>query len=152
MFRRSRIKIIVAIMAALLLFLLIMVGTIYGTSYRELTKENREMLEKYCDSFDLRQALIESDDRYGPPMVRSYEDSLGYGHLEDSDDDPEDEPDDDFDPDDLGPDDDFMEDMQPPEPKDDRGQHAFAISSFYYAALNKAGEPILTGCGNGSVY
>jgi hypothetical protein len=59
MFKRSRIKIIVAIMAALLLFLLIMTGMIYGSSYRELSKENRGMLERYSDDFRLEQAIME---------------------------------------------------------------------------------------------
>ena len=120
-----------AIMAALLLFLLVMVGTIYGTSYSELSKENRSMLEQYSESFDLTQALIEAGDGPGMPMVPAYPydanpDIPGGG------------------PGGGG--------MEPPEPKDDRGQHTFAVSSFYYTAFDSYGDPMVTGYGNGSVY
>ncbi len=198
MFKSSRIKIIAAIMAALLLFLLIMAGMIYGSSYRELSKENREMLEKYSSDFDLSQAYMEDSGSgfngqpempafpggpYGPgsrdngepgdtgesaePTEPGGFDEPGFSGgtgepaepgepggfdepaFPDGTGEPEwpEEPDPGVNP---GTDD----GLRPPSPlyKEDRGMHAFAVSSFYYTAFDHSGRPILTGYGNGSVY
>ena len=164
MFKRSRIKIIVAIMAALLLFLLIMTGMIYGSSYRELSKENRGMLERYSDDFRLEQAIMEKGGyggdygTYSQPQMPAFPggphgpsswDGSEFEESRNQDDDPEDDDaddNDDFDDNDPG------DDMLPPAIRDDRDLHAFAVSSFYYTAFDENGEPIITGCGNGEVY
>lgn len=165
MFKRSRIKIIVAIMAALLLFLLVMAGMIYGSSYRELSKENRAMLEQFCDGFDLNQAYMETHgarlyvESEVPPLPDVAHDpgtqgNDGYTDTEEPEE-PEypgdmDEPEDP----DPGVDPDNDDGLRPPSPiyKEDREMHAYAVSSFYYTAFDSTGRPLLTGYGNGSVY
>ncbi len=177
MFKSSRIKIIAAIMAALLLFLLIMAGMIYGSSYRELSRENRDMLEKYSADFDLNQAYMEASG-FGfngqsgmPPFPGGPHGpgTLGDGGAGEAEDPAEptdpgdmDEPEEPEDPGDMDepeePDQGDVPDtddgLRPPSPlyKEDRGMHAFAVSSFYYTAFDLSGRPLLTGYGNGSVY
>ena len=49
MFRKSRIKIVAAIMSVLVLLFVGTLAVIYGSSYSELSKTNREMLERYAE-------------------------------------------------------------------------------------------------------
>ncbi len=51
MFRKSRIRIVALLMAILLLTLLGTIAVIYGVSYREMSQENREMLELYAAEY-----------------------------------------------------------------------------------------------------
>jgi len=51
MFRKSRIKIVALLMAILLLTLLGTIAVIYGVSYREMSQENRSMLELYAREY-----------------------------------------------------------------------------------------------------
>ncbi len=53
MFRKSRHKIISAIMAALLLFLAITVTTVYVFGYVSMKNQNTEMLDKYVEAYSL---------------------------------------------------------------------------------------------------
>ena len=46
MFKRTRVRIIGAIMAALLMFLLIAIGVIYASSFHEIQTRNKELLEQ----------------------------------------------------------------------------------------------------------
>ena len=55
MFRRSRIKIVAAIMSVLVLLFLGTLAVIYGSSYSELSKTNREMLERYAELYSLEE-------------------------------------------------------------------------------------------------
>ncbi|MCD8395797.1 MAG: HAMP domain-containing histidine kinase [Lachnospiraceae bacterium] len=61
MFRRSRIKIVALLMAILLLTLLGTIAVIYGVSYREMSQENRSMLELYAREYLENGGLPDTD-------------------------------------------------------------------------------------------
>lgn len=54
MFRRSRIKIVAAIMSVLVLLFVGTLAVIYGSSYSELSQTNHGMLERYAELYSLR--------------------------------------------------------------------------------------------------
>lgn len=53
MFRKSRRKIVAAIMSVLILLFLGTLAVIYASSYHEVSKTNREMLERYVELYSL---------------------------------------------------------------------------------------------------
>ncbi len=53
MFKKSRIKIVVAIMSVLVILWVGTLGVIYGSSYFEVSKRNREMLKAHADMYTL---------------------------------------------------------------------------------------------------
>ncbi|MBQ6553894.1 MAG: HAMP domain-containing histidine kinase, partial [Firmicutes bacterium] len=53
MFKKSRKKIVAAVMLSLMLFLGAVLCTIYASSYYEIKKQNTEMLERYISSYTL---------------------------------------------------------------------------------------------------
>ncbi len=53
MFLRSRRRIVISVMVALVLLLTVTLGTIYGSSYLSLKKQNEEMLERYVGMYSL---------------------------------------------------------------------------------------------------
>ena len=53
MFRRSRKRIVVSVMASLVLFLMLTVSIIYASSYIKIKQQNIEMLERYAELFSL---------------------------------------------------------------------------------------------------
>lgn len=55
MFKRSRRKIVAAILSVLVLLLLGTFGIIYLASYAEMTSENRRLLEQYVESYALNE-------------------------------------------------------------------------------------------------
>ncbi|MCR5636106.1 MAG: HAMP domain-containing histidine kinase [Clostridiales bacterium] len=55
MFKKSRKKIVAAIMLSLVLFLGAVLCTIYASSYYEIKKQNTEMLERYASSYTLNE-------------------------------------------------------------------------------------------------
>ena len=55
MFRKSRWKIVAAILSVLVLLLFGTFGVIYLASYVEMTNENRHLLEKYVDNYSLQE-------------------------------------------------------------------------------------------------
>ena len=55
MFKRSRRKIVAAILSVLVLLLLGTFGIIYLASYAEMTRENRRLLEQYVESYTLNE-------------------------------------------------------------------------------------------------
>ena len=57
MFKKSRRKIVAAIMAILVLILLAALGVIYASSYFEMTQRNKAMLEQYADHYVLADHL-----------------------------------------------------------------------------------------------
>ena len=57
MFRKSRIKIVAAIMSVLVLLFVGTLAVIYGSSYSELSKTNREMLERYAELYSLDKPM-----------------------------------------------------------------------------------------------
>ncbi|MCC8104964.1 MAG: HAMP domain-containing histidine kinase [Clostridiales bacterium] len=61
MFRKSRIRIVALLMAILLLTLLGTIAVIYGVSYREMSQENREMLELYSSEYLENGGLPDGD-------------------------------------------------------------------------------------------
>ncbi|MCD7765289.1 MAG: hypothetical protein LUH53_02050 [Lachnospiraceae bacterium] len=61
MFRKSRIKIVALLMAILVLTLLGTIAVIYGVSYREMSQENREMLELYAAEYLENGGLPDGD-------------------------------------------------------------------------------------------
>ncbi len=67
MFSKSRKKIVATVMAALLLFLIVTLGVIYGSSYYELNKQNTEMLQRYADSYLPDQQAEERGEPAQPP-------------------------------------------------------------------------------------
>ena len=75
MFKRTRIRIISAIMAALLMFLLIAIGVIYASSFHEIQTRNKELLEQFSERFQLTDntAPPEGEMQHGVPFG-------GYGN------------------------------------------------------------------------
>lgn len=70
MFKTTRRKIIVLIMAVLILLFLGALGVIYGSSYYEVSARNREMLARYADLYSLEHQPgqeLPSDSGEGPP-------------------------------------------------------------------------------------
>ena len=67
MFKSSRIKIIVSIMGSLLVLFAITLGFILFASYREISKTNSEMLERYSVLF----YLDSQNGQTAPPEPRS---------------------------------------------------------------------------------
>lgn len=72
MFRKSRIKIVALLIAILLLTLLGTIAVIYGVSYREMSQENRGMLELYAREYLENDGLPDS----GPSEGESPEDDI----------------------------------------------------------------------------
>ena len=136
MFRRSRVKIIVAIMAALLLFLIVAIAVIYGTSYHQIQKDNMELLTQFSDRFSLSEGSGSSGDGMAPPQGNS---GPEYSHemvlL------PPDE-----DPSGNGP-----GNGGPGDRHNDRS-HFFEVSTFYYAAISGSGEVLSADSGNGDLF
>lgn len=68
MFRRSRRKIVAAILSVLVLILTGTFGIIYLASYVKMTNENRELLEAYVFSYNIQGAIeSESQEKREPP-------------------------------------------------------------------------------------
>ena len=61
MFKKSRRKIVVAIMSILVLLWVGTLGTIYASSYFEMEKQNREMLQEKAERYNLPQASEEME-------------------------------------------------------------------------------------------
>ncbi len=55
MFKKLRIKIIVAVMSALLILFSGTLGVIYGSSYYEILADNQKMLERYARDYSLTE-------------------------------------------------------------------------------------------------
>jgi len=81
MFRKSRIKIVALLMAILLLTLLGTIAVIYGVSYREVSRENRDMLELYVKEYLENGGLPDTGDEDGdsdaPPPSEEVRDGAG---------------------------------------------------------------------------
>lgn len=60
MFKKSRIKIVAAIMSVLVILWVGTLGVIYGSSYFEVSKRNREMLKAHADMYTL--SVSDGDD------------------------------------------------------------------------------------------
>ena len=63
MFRKSKIKIVAAIMTLLILVLGGTFATIYVASYVEVTNENWTILNQYVENYSLPSSLSQLDDR-----------------------------------------------------------------------------------------
>lgn len=61
MFRKSRMKIVALLMAILVLTLLGTIAVIYGVSYRQMNRENRDMLELYAEKYLENGGLPDED-------------------------------------------------------------------------------------------
>ena len=129
MFRKSRIKIIAAVMAALLLFLIIAVGLIYASSFHQIQQENKELLSQFSERFSIRDASVPPDSQGGP---MNFQESGKEGFIMP----PMDEPGGD------GPGADKRRDRS----------HAFEVSTFYYAAISSSGEVLASDPGNGDLF
>ena len=140
MFRRSRVKIIAAVMAALLLFLLVALAVIYGTSYHQIQQDNMELLTQFSQRFSLKdRSSGTSSDIQEPPEIPS-----GPGG-----------------PADGNPMEGFLEPRDNDMSGGDRGSggpgardrdHAFEISTFYYIALSDSGEVLASDFGSDDTY
>lgn len=69
MFKRSRRKIVAAIMAVLVILFLGTLGIIYGSSYFEVAERNREMLERYVELYSLEEQPGEDKIFNGKPRL-----------------------------------------------------------------------------------
>ena len=116
MFTRSRVKIIASIMAALLLFLIVTIAVIYGSSYHQIQSENRELLAEFSQRFSL------SDTGTGP--------AGGFGPGGPADNGREMV---------LLPPENGAEGEGPGGKMEDRNR-AFSLSTFYYVAFSESGE------------
>ena len=67
MFRKSRKRIVATVMAALIVFLIVTLGVIYGSSYYELKKQNAQMLQRYADAYFPEMPMEERDNPERPP-------------------------------------------------------------------------------------
>lgn len=139
MFKRSRIRIIAAIMAALLLFLLIAIGVIYASSFNEIQNQNRDLLEQFSERYDIRDHLAPPEgDQQGFPQ-----DNFIPGYTDD---------------DELYDDDEHVDnfDGREFEPggrgrNDGRFRNAFELSTFYAVAVSDSGEVLAVNSGNEDV-
>ena len=120
MFKQSRIKIIASVMAALLLFLMIAIAVIYGSSYVQIQKENKELLVQFGERFSLADRSMPQEG--APPEFQNGRPMEGVLAP----------------PDDRGDHGDF---------RDGRGR-AFDASTFYYVALSSSGEVLASDTGN----
>lgn len=57
MFRKSRIKIVIAIMSVLVLLWVGTLGVIYASSYFEMSKQNEQMLRTHAEMYSLEQSI-----------------------------------------------------------------------------------------------
>lgn len=146
MFKRTRIRIIGAIMAALLMFLLIAIGVIYASSYHEIQTRNKELLEQFSERFELMEATTppEEDMQQSGPPGRN-----GYFIFWDDGDDYIDA--DEYDEDEYSQDGDIAPGTRPGE-FDRRDKHAFELSTFYFVALSDSGEVLAIDSGNGDLF
>ena len=140
MFKRTRVRIIGAIMAALLMFLLIAIGVIYASSFHEIQTRNKELLEQFSERFQLTDntAPPEGEMQHSVPFG-------GYGNGFYLDDDYDD---DDYDSIDAA----TMEPGMGPGEFDRRDKHAFELSTFYFVALSDSGEVLAIDSGNGDLF
>ena len=60
MFKKSRRKIVVAIMSILALLWMGTLGVIYASSYFEMTKQNEQMLEAHAEMYTINQSTSQS--------------------------------------------------------------------------------------------
>ena len=132
MFKQSRIKIIAAVMAALLLFLMITLSVIYASSYHQISQENKELLEEFCESFSLKENTTPPDGNLQPGGPMGDMGEMGEGGRDDFD----------FTNEPIGGRDDF-------EPGD---RHAFELSTFYFVAVSDSGEVLTADTGDSNVY
>ena len=146
MFKRTRIRIIGAIMAALLMFLLIAIGVIYASSFHEIQTRNKELLEQFSERFELMEATTppEEDMQQSGPPGRN-----GYFIFWDDGDDYIDA--DEYDEDEYSQDGDIAPGTRPGE-FDRRDKHAFELSTFYFVALSDSGEVLAIDSGNGDLF
>lgn len=112
MFRRSRIKIVAAIMSVLVLLFLGTLAVIYGSSYSELSQTNHGMLERYAELYSLRG---QPGDGMLPDNVKPIRDIPPYGGEAER-------------PHDI------------PEGKRFEDTPAFQLSTFYAVAVSDGGE------------
>jgi signal transduction histidine kinase len=146
MFKRTRVRIIGAIMAALLMFLLIAIGVIYASSYHEIQTRNNELLEQFDERFELMEATTPPEgemQQSGPPGRN------GYFIFGDDGDDYIDA--DEYDEDEYSQDGDIAPGTRPGE-FDRRDKHAFELSTFYFVALSDSGEVLAIDSGNGDLF
>ena len=127
MFKKSRIRIIAAIMAALLLFLIIALAVIYGSSFHQIQNENKELLSQFSDRFTIRNAETPPEPS-GNPMEPQGSGMEGFIMP------PTDE-----------------HDGGPGQDRHDKA-HAFEVSTFYYAAISDTGEVLASDPGNGDLF
>ena len=127
MFKQSRIKIIAATMAALLLFLVIAIAVIYASSYNEILHENEEMLSQFSQRFFLR-------DKEEPPEGQSL--PSGFDPAREGS---------------LIPPDQIPGGNGPGDRWEDMAR-VFEVSTFYYVAVSDSGEVLAADSGNGSLY
>ncbi len=59
MFKKSRRKIVAAILSVLILLLLGTFVVIYFSSYVDMTNENQEMLRQYVDDYTLAMGVVD---------------------------------------------------------------------------------------------
>ena len=146
MFKRTRIRIISAIMAALLMFLLIAIGVIYASSFHEIQTRNKELLEQFSERFQLMDntAPPEGEMQQSGPPGRN-----GYFIFGDDGDDYIDA--DEYDEDEYSQDGDIAPGTRPGE-FDRRDKHAFELSTFYFVALSDSGEVLAIDSGNGDLF
>ncbi|MCC8067227.1 MAG: hypothetical protein LIO94_09035 [Clostridiales bacterium] len=76
MFKKSKIKIVALLMAILVLTLLGTIAVIYGVSYREMSQENRAMLELYAAEYLENGGLPEVNEEDGLFLEDEEEDQL----------------------------------------------------------------------------
>lgn len=133
MFRKSRIKIIAAIMAVLVLLLAGTLGIIYGSSYYEVRRENYQMLARYAGAYTLNS----SQQQTGAAAEQSQTATTGSAPAK---------------PEKNG----AMQLGQPgsePDPKQPPGDdHKFEISTFYAVALSETGTALEVQNNSGSLY
>ncbi len=142
MFKQTRIKIIAATIAALLLFLLIAMGVIYTSSYHEIQNQNKELLERFCERYDVRDMIPPPENMQPGIPPESF-----AGETDGMDEDPDD---DDYYFDD---DQDYDSGFWQKRPMDGRGErHAFELSTFYSVAVSDDGEVLAVDCGNGDLF
>lgn len=150
MFKRTRVRIIGAIMAALLMFLLIAIGVIYASSYHEIQTQNKELLEQFSERFQLMGNTNHPEDMNQPGVP--HERNGYFILLNDDDEDGYDDASDDYDQDDTGQTGSMTPGMGPGGEFDRRDMHAFELSTFYFVALSDSGEVLAIDSGNGDLF
>lgn len=124
MFKRSRIKIIASIMAALLLFLIIALAVIYGSSYMQIQSENAALLEQFSERFSLTDRTDPQGSGGMPPEFQNGRPMEGV----------------------LAPPDGGSAGEGPGSGHDDRRR--FDASTFYFIALSEDGEVLASDYGD----